>query len=187
MARVHHVAKRRVGKRGEYVLRCTRCGQPIEYGQPYKWFKMKQARGGIKKSYHPDCEIKMADRSTSRLVPIWEAQQAFDTGSCDTVDELRAALEELAQVVRDVEQEYRESVENMEAGFGHRTYQADELEERAEALEGWADELEEWEPSDSEAPEQEEGQTDEEHEEAVDAWLDEIRGEADGLASECPV
>jgi hypothetical protein len=187
MARVHQVATRRVGKRGEYVLRCHRCGQPIEYGAPYKWFKLKQARGGIKRAFHPSCEIRASDRTTSAMGQVWDAQARFDAYACGSVDELHTALEELAGVVREVEAEYREKVENMESGFGHRTSQADELEERAEALEAWADELEEWEPSEADEPEQEEGQDDGEHEDAVDAWLDEIRGEADSLASECPV
>lgn len=73
------------------------------------------------------------------------------------------------------------------SGFGHRTYQADELEEKAEALEQWADELEGWEPSEEEQPEQEEGQDKDEYQDAVDAWLDEARGEADSLAGQCPV
>lgn len=187
MARVHTVQSRRVGKRGEYVLRCTRCGQPIEYGQPYVWFKQKAARGGVKKSFHPGCPIRPSDRTTSRMGQVWDAQAEFDAYACDSIDQLHSALEELAGVVREVEAEYRESVENMEAGFGHRTYQADELEEKAEALEAWADELEEWEPQEPDEPEQEDGQDDDEHQEAVDAWLDDARGSADSLAQECPV
>jgi hypothetical protein len=175
-----------VGKRGAYSLRCYRCGQEIEYGQPYKWFKLKQARGGVKRSYHPGCEIRASDRTTSALGQVWDAQAEFDAYSCDSVDELHAGLEALASVVRDVEAEYREKVENMESGFGHRTSQADELEERADALEAWADELEEWEPNEADPPEQEEDEDDDEHADAVDAWLDEIRGEASGLADECP-
>lgn len=190
MARVHQVAKRRVGKRGEYVLRCHRCGQEIEYGQPYKWFKLKQARGGIKRAFHPDCPIRPSDRTTSRMGQVYDAQQEFDAYACETPEELQGALGILAEVVTSVAEEYRESVENMESGFGHRTSQADELEERAQELEDWAEQMQEWEPSEADPPERddyEEGDDGEqEHEDAVDAWLDEIRGEADSLAQECP-
>lgn len=191
MARVHQVNARRVGQRGEYVLRCHRCGGEIEYGQPYKWFKLKQARGGIKRSYHPDCPIRPSDRTTSRMGQVWDAQAEFDPYSYESPEELLTGLEALADVVQGVADEYRESVESMESGFGHRTSQADELEERAEALESWADELREWQPSEADPPERddyEEGDDGEqEHEDAVDAWLDEIRGEAASLAEECPV
>lgn len=190
MARVHTVAKRRVGKRGEYRLTCRACGGEIAYGQPYKWFKQKRARGGVKISYHPGCPILPSHRTTSRMGQVYDAQAEFDAYSCEGVDELKVGLEVLAEVVVSVADEYRESVENMEAGFGHRTSQADELEERAEALEAWAEELQEWEPSEESPPEREdfpEGEDGEnEHADAVDAWLDEIRGEADSLAGECP-
>jgi hypothetical protein len=190
MARVQHVARRRVGKRGEYVLRCHRCGQGIEYGQPYKFFRLKQARGGIKRSFHPDCPILPSDRTTSRMGEVWDAQASFDARSAEDQEELRGQLETLAETVMMVAQEYRDSVESMEAGFGHRTYQADELEERAEALEGWAEELQEWEP-DEELPEREDypegSDGDEEHADAVEVWLSDIRSAADSLASECPV
>lgn len=186
MARVNTVAKRRVGKRGAHELRCLTCGQPIEYGQPYKWFKQKQARGGVKKSYHPDCAIPPSHRTTSRMGTIYDAQAALDFSGCESVDDLQAALQDFAQVVRDVGEEYRESVSNMEEGFGHRTSQADELEERAEALEGWADDLDSWEP-DTELPELPEEEADDEAREEYESALDTIRDEARDATDEVPV
>jgi hypothetical protein len=191
VATLHTVLRRRVGKSGEYVLSCHRCHQPIEYGQPYRWFKLKQARGGIKRAFHPGCPIRPSDRTTSRLGQVWDAQDAFDAYVADSAAELQGMLELLAETVTGVADEYRESVDAMEQGFGHRTSQADELEERAQALDVWAEDLQEWEPSVSEPPDRDdfpEGEDgDEEHAEAEEAWLEEIRSEADGLARGCPV
>jgi len=180
MARVHQVAKRRIGRRGAYALRCQSCGGEIEIGEPYKWFKMKQARGGIKKCYHPDCPIPPSHRTTSRLGEIWDAQAALDFYSAEDVDALQALLSDLADAVQSVADQYRGSVTSMEEGFGHRTGQADELEARAEALEGWADELRDWEP-DADEPG---ADADEDEREQ---WLEEIRSEASSAAEECPV
>lgn len=188
MARTHYVAKRRVGSRGEYALRCTACGGSIEYGDPYKWVKVKRSYGGVKMSFHPDCVIKHVHVSTSRLAVIWDAQRELDFSGCEDAESCAQVLEELASIVRDVEAEYRESVEAMEEGFGHRTYQADELEERADALEAWADELESWDGSDVDEPEASPltGDVSEDEQAEWDTFVDDLRDSAQALADECP-
>jgi hypothetical protein len=190
MARLHQVKVRRVGKRGEYTLRCAACQGEIGYGEPYKWFKRKAARGGVKMSYHPACPIPPSHKTTSRMGLIFDAQLLLYFPACGSVEECQAMLQDFAGIVREVAEEYRESVSSMEEGFGHRTSQADELEERAEALEDWAESLEDWEPEDDEPerddyPEGDDG--DDEHEEDVAHWLDDQRDAAASLADECPV
>jgi hypothetical protein len=127
-------------------LRCAACSGPIEIGQSYKWFKMKTTYGGIKRSYHPDCHIPPSHRTSSRMGEIYDAQEALaaDLGSAESFDAIREALEAFAATVREVGEGYEESAQNMEDGFGHETYQSQEIRERAEGLMSWADEIESW-------------------------------------------
>lgn len=184
MAQTHYVNSRRVGKRGEYTLRCTDCGGEIAYGDPYKWVKVKRAYGGVKLSFHPNCTIRHSHVSTSRLAVIWDAQREFDLSGLEAAPDIEAAMQDFAAIVREVSDEYRESVSAMEEGFGHRTYQADELEERAEALEAWADELEQWDGSEVDEPEDDEP---DEGSEEWDTYRDDLRDSAQSLVDECPV
>ena len=171
MAQTHHVAARRVGTRGAYDLNCRACGQPIEIGQPYKWFKQKQARGGIKKCYHPGCEIPPSHRTTSRMGTIWDAQAALSLDGCESVEDIATEMQSFAETVREVGTEYTESADNMESGFGHETEQSSELRDRGEQLESWADDLESWEFSgDSELDPEDYQTTGSDFSEAVKAW-----------------
>lgn len=193
MARTHSVAARRGNpKRPDAVLTCQTCHQPIEIGQPYKWFKMKLARGGVKKSYHPGCSIPPSHRTTSRMGVIYDAQADLDFSGCESEEDCRAELESFAQTVREVGEEYTESASNIEEGFGHSTFQSEELTERAEALESWADELESWspdaeEPDEIDEPDKTEEENEEAREEAKEAYLEALREEAQSAADECPV
>jgi hypothetical protein len=185
MARTHDVKARRVGKKGAYELRCNYCGQPIEIGQPYKYFTMKMSYGGVKKSYHAHCKIPPSHRTTSRLGEIWDAQAALDFSECNTEEDCQGVLNDLAETVRSVAEEYSDSVSSMEEGFGHSTYQSEELQERVELLEGWADQLESFQSSESEPSSEE----DDEDEESVSEWetfREGLREEAQSLADECP-
>lgn len=195
MARVHHVKKRTIGKRGERELNCSTCRQPIEYGDPYKWFKRKSAYGGTVFAYHPDCQIRPSHRTTSRMGEIYDAQEDFDISGAESVDDIRSDVESFAQIVRDVAEGYRESQENMESGFGHATSQSDELGEKADELENWADELESVDLDDEEPTEDdiEDDETDTAEErkdalaEAVENWLEEQRDKARDAIGNCPV
>jgi hypothetical protein len=194
MARTHFVQQRGRGKKGPFKeLRCSTCGQPIEVGKPYKWFKMKTTYGGIKKSYHPDCEIPASHRTTSRMGAIYDAQTQLgnDLAQAEDFDSIREVLEAFAQEVRQVAEEYGESADNMESGFGHETYQSQELRERSEALEGWADEIEQWDFSGDEPDQDDYMTTDTEaYDEAVKAWedaepsVDESEEDEDELANQ---
>jgi DnaJ-class molecular chaperone len=71
-------------------------------------------------------------------------------------DAVQAALEDAAQGARDLAEEKRESASNIEDGFGHPTSMSEELEEIAQTLDGWADEIEFVEVPDLPEPEPEE-------------------------------
>ena len=71
------------------------------------------------------------------------------------------------------------SASNMEDGFGHSTYQSDELNEKADSLEGAADEFDEDSARDDAKEDLGEDATEEEIEQAVeearDEWAEEVR------------
>lgn len=140
------------------ALTCNSCGEPIEIGTAYKWVAPrahKQARG-VKKNRHETCPAWRPSELTSSpvLSLIYGAEEAADDdhGRLDTpttsegaesyLDDLRAIADAMAEAVREAGAMRLESSEAIEEGFGHSTYQSEELAEQADALDGWADELE---------------------------------------------
>lgn len=87
---------------------------------------------------------------------LWDAQEDvkfpepdlgsdFDAGSF--VEVVKEQIQMVADAANSVAEQYRESADNIESGFGHPTYQSEELAGKADELESWASELESWEPS----------------------------------------
>jgi len=191
MAQTHYVKQRGKGHKGPHPeLRCQSCGKPIEVGQPYKWFKMKLSRGGVKKSYHTDCQIPPSHRTTSRMGQIWDAQAGLQIDGLETLDEIQTELQSLAESVREVAEGYTESASNIESGFGHQTEQGYELEDKGQQLESWADDLESFDFSDEEPQREDFDEGDDgqdEYETEREQWLDNMRSEAQNEADNCPV
>ena len=64
------------------------------------------------------------------------------------------ALGEAASAIREIAEAKRESASNIEEGFGHETSQSDELNDVADTLENWADDVEAVEVPDLPEPEE---------------------------------
>lgn len=165
-------------------MSCRFCGKSIEYGQPYKWFASKIGRMSRRSNYHQGCKIPPSHRTTSKMGTIYDAQEEFVAG--DSPDEIRNNVSAFAEVVREVAEEYRESAQNMEEGFGHSTYQSDELTDRADQLESWADDLDSVDIEDDE-PTEDDLDEDEELEDKIEEWLDSQREVAYNAVNESPV
>ena len=146
--------------------RCGKCGTTIEPGDPYKWTEIKMQYGGRRLVRCSTCPTwRPSELSTSKMAGIYAAQEA----------------------VREVAEEYRESAQAIEDGFGHPTYQSDELNERADELDGWADDVEgvdfdEWDPD----PDDERWEDEDMDSAESDHW-DEMWSRLDDVAGECPV
>lgn len=143
-----------VTKRHEYdggSLRCEVCGEDINVGDSYKWVKPRAGSfaRGVKRNRHQTCRAWQASELTSspHLSVIYAAQENVDAQvsdiqpSTDTSD-LTAIAEEAAESVREASESYRESGDAIEEGFGHPTFQSEELIEKADDVEMWADEIE---------------------------------------------
>lgn len=138
MARMTYVGK----ARKHYT--CEKCGKPITPGDPYKHItpRSNPSVPGVTRRRCTACPSwRISEISSSRMAPIYEAQATFSADAFESEDAVSASLSAMAETVREVAEQYRESSQNMADGFGHTTTQSDGLEEKAGALETWADEI----------------------------------------------
>lgn len=123
----------------------------------YKW----------KKRYGPTQRSKTypspSQLSNAKYAAIHDAiKDAEKTiGSCSEPDDIKSALEEVASVARDVAGEYEESASNVESAFPNGSSVIDDLNEKKDACESFADELESWEPDPDNVDEDDFRQTEE--------------------------
>lgn len=126
--------------------KCGKCGVEITPGSPYKWIKPKSGPYGgtmlVRCATCPQWDIWDYSSSLTALL----AQVSHDAFSAldgaDDPDAVQAILDDAANAVRDIAAQKQESADNIEDGFGHATYQSDELAEVASSLESWADDIE---------------------------------------------
>ncbi len=130
--------------------KCEKCGKTIEVGSPYKWVKPKSGpSGGRTRTRCSACPSWRPSELTgsSALSALYGAQEAAEDDLSawepdDGTDALEAILSTLAEGIREAAQVYEEGADNMEDGFGHETSSSAELREKAETLNGMADEVE---------------------------------------------
>lgn len=141
MARVNYVKSfRGTTKTPTGELRCERCGDPIAKGDPYRWWANRAPgmRGGIKhvRCMRTECAPTQADTTPGRLGEWYRLGEGFEDelNSAETIDEVEAAAESIADQIEAFGQEFIDSAENMEEGFGHATYKSDELRERGDTI-----------------------------------------------------
>lgn len=126
--------------------KCDKCGETIKVGQPYKHISPKSGPYGGRTLYRcgtcPTWQVWEYSSSLSART----AQIAYDftneIDSAESEDDISSALETAAESIREIAEEKREAAQNIEEGFGHSTYQSEELEQVAEDLDTWADEVE---------------------------------------------
>ena len=172
------------------LLRCTYCGEDIQLGTPYKWIE-PHGRGQMNR--HEGCPTWQPWEYSNSLSARIQQIQAGDPDSPESLEDLQSWLADKAQEIRDLAEEKREAATNIEEGFGHATYQSDELNDIAEQLDSWADEVESTELPDFPEPEDEDcptcgghGTVDGEDEEGneVEVDCDECGGEGTIQAEE---
>jgi hypothetical protein len=150
--RIYHVKKSRKDQ-GQ----CGKCRDPLPAGSAYRWIK---ARYGPKKRrcMKATCRFRPSDMTSSdNLADIYLAQEdaqdelARVRGELDETDvelvnnlmtDLAGTLEESAQSARDVGERYEDGAQAQEEYF-YGSYQIDEIREKSEAAEQYADELDE--------------------------------------------
>jgi len=119
--------------------KCGRCGEAIEPGQQYRQWSFRYG-GTHYRCMRTQCAPRQSDLTQSKMQAVYLAiEDAEDSvGDVEDHEALSSLVEGVADVVREVADEYTEAAEP----FGGQG----ENQERAEELEGWADELESFYP-----------------------------------------
>jgi hypothetical protein len=125
---------------------CGKCGVEIKPGDPYKWIKPKSGPYGgrlmVRCGSCPAWQVwEYSSSLSARTAQIsHDFERAIDGATGP--DEITSALEDAANSAREIAEEKRESAQNIEDGFGHPTSSSEELNEIADSLDSWADEIE---------------------------------------------
>jgi len=189
---------------------CDFCRKPIEVGTPYKHITPKSGPyGGTKKTRHESCPTwQVWEYSNSLSAQLAQIAHSFNEGldGVESTDDVSSLLSEAAEEVRSIAEQKRESASAMEDGFGQATSVSEQLEETADSLDEWADEIEQADVpdiddcedcdgtgqvdvEDEDVPvdgEQEECTTCSGSGEDMDAWRDKVRDEVT-IVDESPV
>lgn len=168
---------------------CGKCGKEIMPGEPYKWIAPRSGPYGGRTLYRcgacPNWQLwEYSQSMNARLAEISYDFAGMIT-SVEFPDDVQNALDDVAGRVRDLAEEKRESASNIEEGFQHATSQSDELNDAAEQLDSWADEIES--ATIPELPEEyEDGWEGDDAENQLEAWRDEV-SDACSIVDEPPV
>lgn len=120
---------------------CGKCGTPLPKGSAYRWYTV-----GFRSHYKhrrcmaPTCTPLASELESSKVASIYAAQESAEDAINEATsgDDIQAAIDEVIEAIREVAEEYREAAVNPNTG---EVFNLDS-EERADTLEGSADELE---------------------------------------------
>lgn len=122
------------------LFKCGWCKEEIALGTPYKWI---EPHGSAVLTRHEACPTwHVWEYSNSLSARIAQIQSESAPETVESEDEANDWLAGKASEIRELAEEKRESASNIEDGFGHATYQSDELNQTADDLESWADDVE---------------------------------------------
>ena len=152
--------------------------------------------------------------SSPHLATLYGAQEALSDALADlsldpqdvdestATDEITALAETFAEGVREAAEGYRESAQAIEDGFGHSTYVSEELEQKADDLDSWADDFDCVDAADPSFPDEPDepldgkDPSDDDYDEVADAWeayfadietwFDEFKNQVEEASSEVP-
>ncbi len=176
------------------ALRCESCGDDINVGDPYKWVKPRahRATSGRKRNRHQACPGWKASELTSSEVLgiIYGAQEGAesdlaatevptDADDADSYTEaLSEALSTFASEIEGAVEVRREAGQAIEEGFGHATEQSQQLEDDADSLDSWVQEIN---------GVYFDSYSGENIEEDLETWADEQREKAEEMIQENPI
>lgn len=179
VARVTTVAKSRKDQG-----KCGRCGKELPAGTGYLyWLPYFRSNYKMVRCLDAGCFPPISERESSKAATIYAAQESFEAnvGDLITKDDIEAAVQEVADAITEVREEYESALDGWEYGNEQLQEKVDHYESQASELDGWTfDGADEWELCD----EHDEAEADRE-DEAVEAceqcqqnkedWLEEMR------------
>lgn len=129
------------------------CGHVIQPGERFYWWKFRYGGKQVRCMEHSPQQYELTQ---SKMSTVYQAMDEA-RNNLGTLEETKAAIESLASTVEEVVQEYRDAAEPFGGGGPNG--------EKAEELEGWLDELQQFEP---EEPDESEFDEDEHRDEALE-------------------
>jgi hypothetical protein len=124
---------------------CDFCHQEIAVGTPYKHISPKSGPyGGTKRTRHEKCPTwQIWEYSSSLSARLAQISHDFwqQIDSAESTDDVQSVLDSAAEEITGLAEEKREGAGNIEEGFGHPTSASEELEQTADSLDEWADEI----------------------------------------------
>ena len=125
---------------------CTIDGGEIKPGTAYKHISPKSGPyGGTQRNRHaahPSWQVWDYSYSINAQAQRISHDAMEQVSGVESVEDVEGILSEAAEAIRELAEQRRESAQNIEDGFGHATYQSEQLESDADELDSWADEVE---------------------------------------------
>lgn len=125
---------------------CTIDGGEIKPGTAYKHISPKSGPyGGTQRNRHaahPSWQVWDYSYSINAQAARISHDAMEQVSDVESPEDVEGILSEAAEAIRELAEQRRESAQNIEDGFGHATYQSEQLESDADELESWADEVE---------------------------------------------
>lgn len=130
--RVHYVKAARKDYSGTFIKK----------GDSYYWWKHAYSPRRVSRTRPKPSELASSDKVCRVLEASEIIQEAFEKlSNWEDVEGLASQIEDAANTVREVGEEYEESAESMESGFGHETSTSEEVRERGGEVTQYADDL----------------------------------------------
>lgn len=113
---------------------CMKCRKPILKGEPYKWAK---GRYSSKRIACGNCSFSRSDLTDSIKAGIYSAFEdaATELENADESTDFESIRDQIAEAIREVEQQYRDTSEEYFSGGGPQAEMADECDSAASEVE----------------------------------------------------
>lgn len=117
---------------------CSHCRDPLPAGTPYRYYKPGfRSKTKIRVCMKSECTPRRSQLDQSKLSDAFAAIETAEDAiaNAETVEAVQNAIDECASAIRDVSGEYEDTISNT-------PMLEDQLREKIDALDSFADELE---------------------------------------------
>lgn len=158
-------------KKSRKEWKCGNCGETIPKGSKVLHFSVGFRGREQHRCEKVACFPRRSDLESSLVSGAYAALEDVDLSGAESLEDIQSALGEAADGIEEVASEYE----------GNEMFEANaDLQERVDVLNAAAEELQNWEPSESE-PDEDDFDDDDEYEEAMSVFMDTAREEAGDL------
>ena len=141
MARIKTVKKARASKKPR---RCTICQHEVQLGESYKFIEKKTGpRTSLTLTFCDGCNPRPSHLLSGRAAEYQRILEDYQYATKETNEEMKDALDDLANNIADFASELDESGQAIEDGFGHATSQSEAMRDTATTMKEWAEKLSE--------------------------------------------